>query len=82
VVFLQGAKPLEKKDMFEQLLRMLRRKTIWSINLGELRFSWDQLEQLEEALKDSFVTHMFYECTVAGPWKVRDCDVYYQCLVT
>jgi hypothetical protein len=71
VVFLQGAKPLEKnKEMFEKFLTLLRRKTIWSINLGELRFSSEQLEQLEEALEDSWVTHMFYECTVAGPWKV------------
>ena len=62
---------MEKQNSFEQLLSLLQRKTIWSINLGELRFSWEQLEQLEEALKDSYVTHMFYECTVAGPFKVR-----------
>jgi hypothetical protein len=36
---------------------------------GELRFSEAQCKRLGEALKASGVTHMFYECTVAGHWK-------------
>ena len=42
---------------------------VWSINLGELRFSEEQCSKLADALRLSGVTHMFYECTVAGDWK-------------
>lgn len=42
---------------------------VWSINLGELRFSEAQCELLAATLRDSWITHMFYECTVAGQWK-------------
>ena len=69
VVYLQGATPLMGKELFLELLKLLRNKTVWSINLGELKFSAVQLEALEDALRDSFVTHMFYECTAAGLYK-------------
>ena len=45
------------------------RLAVWSINLGEIRFSEEQCSRLADALRLSGVTHMFYECTVAGDWK-------------
>jgi hypothetical protein len=49
VLYAQGAKVLEQQDLFDQLLRLLRRRTVWSINLGELRFSSEQLTQVDES---------------------------------
>jgi hypothetical protein len=46
--------------MFEKLLLVLQKPTVWSINLGELEFSAPQLEALQTALAQSNVTHMFY----------------------
>ena len=72
VAFLQGAVPLQHDDLFPRLLDLLERCPVWSLNIGELRFSEQQCARLAEALKTSGVTHLFYECTVAGQWK----DVY------
>ena len=69
VAFLQGAVPLQTDNLFPRLLQMLTTCPVWSINLGELRFTEDQCEKLAEVLRQSGVTHMFYECTVAGQWK-------------
>ena len=69
VCFLQGAIPLQGDAAFAQLMRLLHECSVWSINLGELRFSEAQCAKLAETLKKSGVTHMFYECTVAGQWK-------------
>ena len=69
VAFLQGAVPLQTESIFPRLLQLLTTCPLWSINLGELRFSEEQCEKLAEALRQSGVTHMFYECTVAGQWK-------------
>ncbi|KAL1518540.1 hypothetical protein AB1Y20_002829 [Prymnesium parvum] len=72
VAFLQGALPLQQPDLFPRLLNFLTQCPVWSVNLGELRFSEAQCKQLAETLRKSGVTHMFYECTVAGQWK----DIY------
>lgn len=69
VIFLQGVIPLQSEDLFPRLLELLAVCPIWSMNLGELRFSDEQCGRLAEALKTSGVTHLFYECTVAGQWK-------------
>lgn len=69
VAFLQGALPLQQPDVFPRLLTFLVQCPVWSVNLGELRFSESQCKQLAETLRCSGVTHMFYECTVAGQWK-------------
>ena len=61
VVFLQGAVPLQTMPLFKLLCQMLRQLPIWSINLGELRFSAEQSRELEKVLRESIVTHMFYE---------------------
>lgn len=67
VVFLQGAVPLQLPRLFARLCELLLTLPIWSINLGELRFSADQCEELEKTLKRSLVTHMFYECARPPP---------------
>ena len=36
--------------LFSQLVCLLRKKTVWPINLGELRFSDGQLKSLAAAL--------------------------------
>jgi hypothetical protein len=69
VAFLQGSLPLQQGDQFPRLLQFLTVCPVWSVNLGELRFSEQQCQQLAETLRKSGVTHMFYECTVAGQWK-------------
>jgi hypothetical protein len=69
VAFLQGAVPLQNEALFPRLLQLLTTCPVWSINLGEIRFSEEQCAKLAEALRQSGVTHMFYECTVAGQWK-------------
>ena len=69
VAFLQGTVPFESDVLFPRLLDMLTLLPMWSVNLGELRFSEEQCARLAEALRASGVTHMFYECTVAGSWK-------------
>jgi hypothetical protein len=72
VIFMQGALPLQHDDLFPRLLDLLSTCPVWSANLGELRFSDTQCAKLANALRMSGVTHLFYECTVAGHWK----DVY------
>ena len=69
VVFLQGTLPLEGDNLFPRLLELLSTCPVWSVNLGELRFSENQCSKLADTLRCSGVTHMFYECTVAGQWK-------------
>ena len=69
VAFLQGAVPLQSDSVFPRLLELLVQCPVWSINLGELRFSEEQCSKLADSLRLSGVTHMFYECTVAGQWK-------------
>ena len=69
VAFLQGAIPLQTTAIFPRLLEFLLTCPVWSVNLGELRFSEEQCSKLAECLRKSGVTHMFYECTVAGGWK-------------
>lgn len=69
VAFLQGAIPLQTTSIFPRLLEFLLTCPVWSVNLGELRFSEEQCSKLAECLRKSGVTHMFYECTVAGGWK-------------
>ena len=69
VAFLQGVIPLQSDDLFPRLLDFLLRCPVWSVNLGELRFSEEQCVKLAAALREGGVTHMFYECTVAGSWK-------------
>ena len=62
IIYLHGATPLQAGGMFEKLLHVLQKPTVWSINLGELNFSAPQLRALQAALAQSNVTHMFYEC--------------------
>lgn len=69
VAFLQGTLPLQHRDLFPWLLAFLLQCPVWSVNLGELRFSEAQCRQLAQTLRYSGITHMFYECTVAGQWK-------------
>ncbi|MBT6440708.1 MAG: hypothetical protein HOK72_13455 [Flavobacteriales bacterium] len=62
IVYLHGATPLLQEPLFEKLLQVLQKQTLWSLNLGELKFSKSQLERLKSSLELSCVTHMFYEC--------------------
>jgi hypothetical protein len=39
IIHLHGAMPLQAGGMFEKLLLVLQKPTVWSINLGELDFS-------------------------------------------
>lgn len=71
VAFLHGATPLQHAEDFPLLGRLLREASIWSVNLGEIRFSDEQCESLAESLRHSQVTHMFYECAYAGEWKTE-----------
>ena len=58
VAFFQGTVPLESDILFPRLLHFLEHCPVWSINLGELRFSEEQCTKLAETLKLSGVTHM------------------------
>ena len=69
VAFLQGMVPLQDDALFPRLVDLLSVCPVWSLNLGELRFSESQCSKLADALRTSGVTHLFYECTVAGQWK-------------
>lgn len=69
VAFLQGATPLASAELFPLLERLLRETDVFSVNLGEIRLSDEQCGALAAALRDSHVTHMFYECAFAGEWK-------------
>ena len=62
VAYLQGTVIFQKSEMFPLLLELIKQRNIWSINLGELKFSIDQMTQLKNALKESIVSFMFYEC--------------------
>ena len=62
IIYLHGATPLEADRMFEKLMQVLLKPNVWSINLGELKFSASQLKRLQNAVAQSSVTHMFYEC--------------------
>jgi hypothetical protein len=62
IVYLHGATPLLQEPLFEKLLQVLQKQTLWSLNLGELKFDTSQLERLTSSLELSCVTHMFYEC--------------------
>ena len=42
VAFLQGAIPLQNPTVFPRLLEFLQQCPVWSVNLGELRFSEEQ----------------------------------------
>ena len=67
VAFLQGATPLQRPELFDLLGRLLREAPkLWSLNLGEIELSAEQCEALTDWLRESKVTHMFYECTRAG----------------
>lgn len=66
VAYVQGAVAFEG-EAFEHLLRFVRQGDVWAMNLGEVFFNRDKLEQLEQALKESSVTHLFYEDV--GEWK-------------
>ena len=58
VAFLQGAIPLQNSATFARLLEFLEQCPVWSVNLGELRFSEEQCVRLAESLRKSGVTHM------------------------
>ena len=58
VAFLQGAIPLQNTNLFPRLLDFLQLCPVWSVNLGELRFSEEQCGKLAECLRQSGVTHM------------------------
>ena len=59
VIYLHGATPLQAGGMFEKLLLVLQKPTVWSINLlGEIKFSAPQLKELQTALAQSNVTHI------------------------
>ena len=62
IIYLHGATPLEADRMFEKLMQVLLKPNVWSINLGELKFSASKLKRLQNAVAQSSVTHMFYEC--------------------
>jgi hypothetical protein len=68
VAFLQGGVPLQGA-LFPTLLRWIEMGHLWALNLGELNFSAAQMGALERTLCASNVSHLFYECTVAGEWK-------------
>jgi hypothetical protein len=62
IIYLYGPTPLQAGGMFEKLLLVLQKLTVWSINLGEIKFSASRLKEVQTALAQSNVTHMFYEC--------------------
>jgi hypothetical protein len=68
VAFLQGALPLQGA-LFPLLLKWIELGHLWALNLGELNFSAPQMGALERSLSASSVSHLFYECAVAGEWK-------------
>ena len=64
VAYLQGTTSLSECDyLFELLCNIIANGVLWSVNLGEIRFSTAQYQQLLQAIKRSDVTHMFLECT-------------------
>ena len=51
VAFLQGAIPLQTTAIFPRLLEFLLTCPVWSVNLGELRFSEVQCKELADTLR-------------------------------
>ena len=64
VAYLQGM-----RATFEVLTAFITRTGVWSLNLGEIRFTVDELTVLEECIKKSQVTHMFMQDET-----LTDCD--------
>ena len=58
VAFLQGMVPLQDDILFPRLLDFLTQCPVWSVNLGELRFSEAQCSRLAETLRVSGVPHL------------------------
>ena len=58
VAFLQGAVPLQSPALFAKLEEFLCACPVWSLNLGELRFSDEQCRALGKTLERTGVTHM------------------------
>ena len=67
VCFLQERDPLPGRRSV-RAADAAARCSVWSINLGGLLLLRARAETRRDA-QGSGVTHMFYECTVAGQWK-------------
>jgi hypothetical protein len=63
------ATPLADPEIFEVFVNMLQQTNgrLSFLNIGEIRFKRKQLKRLKAALRNSTVTHMFYECAYCGP---------------
>lgn len=62
---------LEKDTSFRYLCELLENKTIWAVNLGEVRFSEKQCSQLTETVKNSNICFMFVDAILVGKEVVR-----------
>lgn len=71
VAYLHMCTGLHHQTAFSKLLVFLRTTNLWAINLGELEFTAEQLEELLCAIQNSLITHMFYECD-ALPLGMKD----------
>lgn len=68
VAYMQGATQLtECEYLFGLLCKIIANGVLWSINLGEIKFSPHQYSQLLQAIGCSEVTHMFLECVYLPP---------------
>ena len=64
VAFMQGMLPLQQDDLFPRLLDFIQQCPIWSVNLGELRFSEDQCSRCANAATR-------HARTRAPPWRAH-----------
>jgi hypothetical protein len=58
----QGTEPLQRKKILGLLRKCLRKGHIWALNVGEINLKRSRLAAFKRVLKESSVTHMFYEC--------------------
>lgn len=67
VAYMQGSTAITDDDCFEDFVNWIKEGVVWGLNIGEIRFSEEQLQRMTEVLKNSNITHMFYECTFMTP---------------
>ena len=61
VAFLQGSTALTNSACFDALGKWVLDGVVWALNIGEVEFSSSQEVRFLEILKQSNITHMYYE---------------------
>ena len=67
VAYIQGSTALNDPRCFQAFKEWVLDGVVWALNIGEIRFKPSQLDCRTQVLKQSNITHMFYECTYMPP---------------